>query len=128
VKKYVSILFLSVYLLSITQLGELLKLPVMVEHYMEHKELDTTITVWEFLCIHYQDHDVFDADYEKDMKLPFKSHTSSYCSSVVFFPLVPEFKFLPAVIYSYKKQNLFSYSFSYSLGFHTLIWQPPKNC
>lgn len=127
-KKYISIIFLSIYLLSATQLGELLKLPILVAHFMEHKEQDSKITMWDFLCIHYQDHDVFDADYEKDMKLPFKSHTATCCTSVAYFPLLPDLKFTPLVRYTYRKQPLFTYSFPYTLRFQSAIWQPPKNC
>ncbi len=48
----------------------------MVEHYVEHKEQNPALTILEFLCIHYQGPDVYDADYDKDMKFPFKSHTN----------------------------------------------------
>lgn len=125
-KKHLSILFLSVYLLSITQLGELIKLPLMVEHYMEHKERNSNLTIFEFLCIHYQGQDVPDADYDKDMKLPFKSYTS--ICSVVFFPLIQEYKPIQKISSTYKKQNLYTYSFSYSSIYHSSIWQPPRNC
>ncbi|MFH7039916.1 hypothetical protein ACHRVY_18410 [Flavobacterium plurextorum] len=125
-KKHLSILFLSVYLLSVTQLVELIKLPVMVEHYVEHKEQNPNLTFFQFLCIHYQGQDVYDADYEKDMKLPFKSHTN--ISSVVFYPLLQEYKTIQKVNYKYKKQNLYTYSFSYSSISLSSIWQPPRDC
>nr|WP_198999489.1 hypothetical protein [Flavobacterium sp. ASV13] len=125
-KKHLSILFLSVYLLSVTQLVELIKLPVMVEHYVEHKEQNPNLTFFQFLCIHYQGQDVYDADYEKDMKLPFKSHTN--ISSVVFYPLLQEYKTIQKVNYKYKKQNLYTYYFSYSSISLSSIWQPPRDC
>jgi hypothetical protein len=126
VKKHLSILFLSVYLLSVTQLVELIKLPVMVEHYVEHKEQNPNLTVLQFLCIHYQGPDVYDADYDKDMKLPFKSHTN--ISSVVFYPLIQEYKTVQKVNFTYKKQDLYTYSFAYSSISLSSIWQPPRNC
>lgn len=125
-KKYLSILFLSVYLLSITQLGELIKLPLLVEHYMEHKQQNSNLTILNFLHIHYQAQHVFDADYDKDMKLPFKSHTP--ISSVVFYPLIQEYKTIQKVDFKYKKEFLYTYSFSYSSISLSSIWQPPRNC
>lgn len=125
-KKYLSILFLSVYLLSITQLGELIKLPLLVEHYLEHKQQNSNLTILNFLRIHYQAQHVFDADYDKDMKLPFKSHTN--ISSVVFYPLIQEYKTIQKVNFKYKKEILYTYSFSYSSISLSSIWQPPRNC
>ncbi len=119
-------MFLSVYLLSITQLGELLKVPLMVEHFVEHKEKNSKLTILGFLRLHYQGQDVFDDDYEKDMKLPFKSHTNICC--IAFYPLLQEFKTIQKVNYKYKKENLYSYSFLYSSTFLSSIWQPPRNC
>lgn len=113
-------------MLSITQLSELVKLPLMVEHYVEHKEKNSNLTIWGFLRIHYQGKDVFDADYDKDMKLPFKSYTS--ICSVVFYPLTQEYKTIQKINYKYKKQNLYTYSFLYSSTFLSSIWQPPRNC
>ena len=98
----------------------------MVQHFMEHKEKDENLTLREFLCIHYQDSDVPDDDHEKDMKLPFKSHTSNCSCSIVFYPLLQEFKIKPLIKYRRHKQTLFSYSFFYSSNFHSFIWQPPK--
>lgn len=98
----------------------------MVEHYIEHKEQKRNLTIWGFLCIHYQGQEVFDADHEKDMKLPFKSYTS--ICSVVFYPLVQEYQTIQKINYTYKKENLQNYSFLYSSIFLSSIWQPPKNC
>jgi hypothetical protein len=98
----------------------------MVEHYVEHKEQNSNLTVFQFLCIHYQGPDVFDADYHKDMKLPFKSHTN--ISSVVFYPLTQEYKTIQRINYKYKKEKLYAYSFSYSSISLSSIWQPPRNC
>ncbi len=112
--------------MSVTPLIELVKLPVMIEHYMEHKELNPNLSVFQFLCIHYQGEDIFDADYDKDMKLPFKSYTS--INSFVFYPLTQEYKAIQKVNFKYKKENLYTYSFSYSSLSISSIWQPPKNC
>lgn len=107
-------------------MGELLKLPLLVEHYIEHQQENSNLTIWGFLCIHYQGKDVFDSDYDKDMKLPFKSHTS--ICSVVFCPLTQEYKAIQKIKCKFKKQNLYAYSFLYSSTFLSSIWQPPRNC
>ena len=74
-KKWVSILLLSLYLLSTTELNQLLKLPVLIEHYLEHKNLNPEMTLVAFFKMHY-DHPVKDADYKTDRKLPFIIHST----------------------------------------------------
>ena len=74
-KKWISILFLSVYLLTATEFNELFKLPLLVEHFMQHNEGNKHVDFWEFLCIHYSNNNIKDADYDEDMKLPFKSQS-----------------------------------------------------
>ena len=72
-KRIIALTFLSLYLISTTELHQLLKLPALVEHFSEHQQKDKTITLWKFLCIHYANGNKKDADYEKDSKLPFKT-------------------------------------------------------
>lgn len=119
-------MFLSIYLLSSTQLKELLKLPILVEHFIEHKEKDTSICFLEFLCMHYAHGDVKDADYDKDMKLPFKSAENSH-SSVSFY-LPATFKQDFAIHFKEGKQKFPLYNSNYSSAYLSSIWQPPRIC
>jgi hypothetical protein len=75
VKKLISILLLFLYLVSTTELYQLLKIPNLIEHYWEHKELNPEMTLTAFLKTHY-DHPVKDGDYGKDQKLPFIIHSA----------------------------------------------------
>lgn len=76
-----AIVFLSVYLISTTELPQLLKLPILVEHYFEHIHKTPNLTVVEFLTLHYKgDHlanHPHDDDYDHDRQLPFMRHGSS---------------------------------------------------
>jgi hypothetical protein len=64
---------LATYLFTTTELGQLLKLPILISHYLEHKAA-SNLSIGEFIIIHYADSDLRDADYDKDMKLSFKTH------------------------------------------------------
>lgn len=105
-----------------------MKLPVLVEHFSEHKAKDSNLSLIDFLSNHYAQDDDHDGDEEQEMKLPFKSHdgcinsivSESVPSSVYYLPAKP--------VYSESK----SYS-NYSEQFLTSaylssIWQPPKSC
>lgn len=126
-KKGISILFLSIYLLSSTQLKELLKLPILVEHFIEHREKDSSICFLEFLCMHYAHGDVKDADYDKDMKLPFKSAENSHSSVSLYLPSTT-FKQDFIIHIKEGKQRFPLYNSSYSSTYLSSIWQPPRVC
>jgi hypothetical protein len=59
--------------LTQTELHQLFKLPILVEHFKEHQALNRDITVLYFLKEHYICHTEIDNDYQRDMQLPFKT-------------------------------------------------------
>ena len=123
-KKWVFILLLSLYLLSTTELNQLLKLPVLIEHYVEHKNLNPEMTLLAFFKMHY-DHPVKDADYKTDRKLPFIIHSTL---SLVF-TLNTDFSFeISGSDYKYFHiQNIPSLDENlYIKGYLQSIWQPPR--
>ena len=111
--------------MSATEIYQLLKLPLLVEHYLEHKKEKNDMSIWEFLHIHYAQRIVYDKDYEKDMKLPFKSHNdcSDLLGSVSAAPPVPVYKiyFSP----TFQQVPIFVGSYFYT-EFPDSIWQPPR--
>lgn len=127
-KKAIAILFLATYLFSTTELSQLLKLPAFVSHFIEHKEENKDLTLWQFLCIHYAHGDVRDADYEKDMKLPFKTHDN--CSTLINVSIPPAFLVINnRKLYALEKKNSFIISNeTANSSYLSSIWQPPKSC
>lgn len=127
-KRIIALTFLSLYLISTTELHQLLKLPALVEHFSEHQQKDKTITLWKFLCIHYANGNKKDADYEKDSKLPFK--TIDNCNSFNHITLLPEQKFCFNTIFLFtEKKEIQKYHPSFSISnYLKSIWQPPKFC
>ncbi|WP_426670416.1 hypothetical protein ACPPVU_04050 [Mucilaginibacter sp. McL0603] len=94
-------LFLLIFLMQVTPLGEFARLPLLVQHYMQHKHLHPETTIYGFFKMHYLDKTVVDSDYDQDMQLPFKTvHAhfavqmsmpqASLTLSNVFFPLIKE--------------------------------------
>ena len=106
----------------------MLKLPIVFEHFAEHKKEDKSIGLLEFLDIHYMQGIKKDKDYEKDMELPFK--TASNCTSVIaadYIPLIKACSFIEPVKISEKK--IYANTDPYILSTYlSNIWQPPKFC
>lgn len=99
----------------------------MAEHFAEHKRENPKITLWEFMCIHYAHGEVNDDDYDKDMRLPFKSHSFCSCTSITFCQPVINYDLSRKD--AFKSINIktnFGYNFSFSSNFFSSIWQPPK--
>ncbi len=125
-KKLIPILFLSVYLVSATELHEFFKLPQLVKHYIAHKSEDKTITLIDFMVMHYSNSD--DGNKSKDTQLPFKSHNKfesitniGFCS---FHNIQISIKSEPIEANSYNIDSIAYLSSAYLSS----IWQPPKSC
>jgi hypothetical protein len=125
-KKIWIYLLLFTYLSSVTELGQIAKFTLLIVHYQEHKAKDTSISIGEFLVMHYLKEQHEDGDFAEDMKLPFKSYDHSV--SGVFLQDIPRnFKINISLIKTFEeiKQN-FCYSNHFSpLSIHS-IWQPPE--
>jgi hypothetical protein len=123
-----SLLLLSAYLISITEFYQMLKLPLLLEHFYEHKNLNEGTTLWSFMIMHYTNNDVKYADHDKDMRLPFKSNEGSVnifsLSFIQNFTTVKLINPFEREINSYLIYNDHLINFT----FFSNIWQPPKSC
>jgi len=125
VKKLISILLLSLYLVSTTELYQLLKIPQLIEHYCEHKALNPEMSLTAFLKTHY-DHPVKDGDYGKDQRLPFIIHSAPLA---LVFTVNQGFSFE-------NRSNFFQQVKSHKIpccdedfyckGFLNSVWEPPR--
>jgi len=124
--KAISILFLSVYLFTVVQVNELFKIPVMVEHFGEHQQNATRIGILEFIAIHYMNGEVYDDDFSRDMKLPFKSPITNGELSIVFCSVIPDYNFATSFFQIEFKPQKLTHVFSFSSKYRSTIWQPPQ--
>ena len=119
--------FLLVYLFANTELHELAKIGAFVGHYAEHCQEDEGMTLGKFITIHYFSGNVRDADYDKDMQLPFKTNDCDNFTpthtipAALLHPLSPVFVLVKNGLPLYDQSALPSWQASD-------IWQPPKAC
>ncbi len=115
-----------VHLFTATELYQLVKLPLLIEHYLEHKEQKSDLSFWTFLKVHYADNIVIDEDHSQDMKLPFKSDDGCInisLTAVIASPLSD----LTLKLYFSETKTFFPYKESFlPSSFLSNIWQPPK--
>lgn len=66
---YIILIVLALYN---TPLHQFCKIPLLVHHYQQHHERNSSIGFFQFLNMHYLGHDDDDDDDEEDRQLPFK--------------------------------------------------------
>ena len=107
---------------------QLLKLPVVFQHFAEHKVENRDISFLQFLDMHYMHGSPMDKDHDRDMQLPFKSTDDcvSFFSNV-FVPLLQQ----PAInnpTAGSQKKNYILRNHYIIPAYLANIWQPPKSC
>ena len=126
VKNLLAIILLIVHVISGTEFREVAKLPVLFQHYSEHRQLDATITFTKFLVDHYNNIPHTDNDEDRDNDLPFKGvETNIHTSPVITatFAVTLRKPVQPVVSddpYPRNDNRIPSASIS-------KIWQPPKS-
>jgi hypothetical protein len=120
-KRFLSISLLALYLTSFTEVHEVLRLPLLFEHYAEHKLQVNDMSFVEFLVMHYET-DVAHDDH--DNQLPFKALGHSFAAQAIALPIQK------TIVFEIAPLTTVSHSFHYtevSFSSHLeAIFQPPK--
>jgi len=121
VSRLLAISFLILYINSNTEFHEMLRLPILLEHYSQHKKQVSDISFWDFLVMHYKSDVSHDSD---DNQLPFKDPGHSFTASTLALPIhkivLKETMLLSEPVHS------FAYSETFMASHLSDIFQPPK--
>jgi hypothetical protein len=128
-RRFLSLFFIFIYINSATELHELVKLPLLLTHYMHHKEGNKNLSFENFITLHYSDKKLHDNEQDNHQQLPFKSHPEMAFAST-FVALLPTFETLEIKHPNSQseKQIITSQNAFYSSAYLSNIWQPPKAC
>lgn len=101
-------------------------MPVLLEHFGEHRQRNPEVSFLHFLSMHYTQGDVSDSDHERDMQLPFK--TLSHSPMIWLGCIIPqqEISFPVAPIIAPERPQLFPKEEDWSSQYLSSIWQPPR--
>jgi hypothetical protein len=111
-------------MLAQTELHQLLKFPVLTQHFAEHKKQNPETSILSFVILHYFSGTLHDKDYEKDMQLPFKT---ADCAAAINFALAPSGALtIPEPVYYVTKEYPALMNTNIPTIHHADIWQPPK--
>jgi hypothetical protein len=123
-RKNFIIFFVIIHLLGNTELGQLLRIPQLISHYLQHHSQNPGIDFLGFITMHYFGDDGTTADDNLDKQLP--CHNINHSSiAVVYSPMVKDASpirkcfFVENEFYECLQVSIFSKHVS-------LILQPPR--
>lgn len=120
--KLIAYFLISVFMCANTSIGQLLKVPNLIEHYNEHKNELTTdsISFIDYIVSHYSKNAENNHDHED---LPFKTLDNSSSTLFVFSIITYQIQVVKSIISTQKK---FFYNKSFKSNLIASIWLPPK--
>jgi hypothetical protein len=124
-KKIAAISFLFIFICATTEVGQLLKLPVLIHHYLEHHLDDEGISFIGFLHKHYGEEISHSSPNNEHKELPFKTHPSIFAQVNLVFhvPVGYESKIDKPI----SKDKIIIYPETFQCSFAiSKIWQPPR--
>lgn len=105
---------------------ELVKVPVLFQHYFEHKELNNQITFLNYVIDHYNEVPHTDNDEERDNQLPFKSTTQTASGQSNFAIPQNHQIIIKATIRPLVTLDVPYVENDIPNSYSSKIWQPPK--
>ena len=120
--KLIAYFLISVFMCANTSIGQLLKVPNLIEHYNEHKNELTTdsISFIDYIVSHYSKNADNNHDHED---LPFKTLDNSSSTLFAFSIITYQIQVIKSLISTQKK---FFYNKSFKSNLIASIWLPPK--
>ncbi len=111
---------------STTEAIQLLKLPLILQHYKEHKATDNSMGFIRFIDIHYLHECPKAPDYSKDMQLPFKTVSRSMFS--ITSAIVPSTTSIinQDLLFDMEQIKYYKQNQKLDSTFPSNIWQPPR--
>ena len=120
--KLIVYFLISVFMCANTSIGQLLKVPNLIEHFKEHKNELTTdsISFIDYIISHYSKNAENNHDHED---LPFKTLDNSSSTLFAFSIITYQIQVVKSIISTQKK---FFYNKSFKSNLIASIWLPPK--
>lgn len=118
----------AIYLLPVTPVTEFLKLPQLVEHYLDHRSENDQRSFTGFLLQHYLVEDGTDQDASEDNQLPFKSGEQLMTNGVVSIDPPQPVTVVPAIATGITKKYMHREDDRLPDQYPGTVWQPPRNC
>lgn len=113
-------------MISATELYELLKINVLLDHYAETQKQEGPVSFFKFLVMHYITDDGTKKDDDRDNQLPFKSSNNIIANNSFTF-IVEKIEETVQRPVSSTTNNFSSYCNPFfNTAFCSPVWEPPR--
>lgn len=124
-RKVFAISLISIQLLGTTELGQIIRFPHLLSHFLQHHRQNPEINFFEFIAMHYSGgDDGTTADDDIDNKLPYHNINHNTIT-IAYSPMIKTNSFINFNLMKSKEYNSFILS-NYSPAFVSLKLQPPR--
>jgi len=124
-RKISSTFFVLLYVFASTELHQLMRLPILIDHFVEHR-LDTpTISFSDYIALHYSGDNQTETEIGRDSQLPFKN---ANCPEVFITIGMPPEEFPEATtqVFGLAPDVIVPHSSTITSAVQVSIWQPPR--
>jgi len=113
-------------MISNHELCQFLKLPLLVQHYLEHREQNKNLGFVEFIGNHYAKNESNQQERNQHKHLPFKCHDE--CIGISFPVTIGSSVTISihSPLHIYRSVNTVHYQTIVASAYLSTIWQPPK--
>jgi hypothetical protein len=125
-RKWGIIFLMGLYLFGATEAYQFLKVPLLIEHYRTHQQMDKSTTFSKFIEIHYFKTQTYDFDYQQDMQLPFKSSNKTVSLLNFISLLLPKPTYEVSIPFTNDKRYCIHYVNGWDQTLSNTIFQPPR--
>jgi len=120
---------MCIYMLSFSEMHQFLRIPVLIQHFIEHRQINPSTSLLAFLKEHYVNQYIRDADYQRDQQLPFRHNDCCEAGMNINVSFeMPVYNLVEAPLHTIITTNRFVVrdEDSHSLLSVADIFQPPK--
>src|SRR5690242_7077567 len=72
-RTFIVFILICLFISNSQPFAQLCKIPLLIQHYSKHKSADTSLSLFDFLKLHYSKESQNDNDDNEDNRLPFKN-------------------------------------------------------
>ncbi|MBK6829543.1 MAG: hypothetical protein IPG92_01825 [Flavobacteriales bacterium] len=108
-----------------TELRQLLRVPELIVHFLDHRSEEPNMSLTDFLWIHYCTEQVHDHDFHEDEELPFRSH-DNVPTLIVLLDVLPVHNGEQLIPPSATAPVFPVCDLGVLAGEHAAVWQPPR--
>ena len=111
---------------NVVTINQFAKVPLLIVHYIDHWQRDHSVSIADFIQMHYFDKDINDHDDQQDKQLPLKDFNLNYTFQIALPPNFLQFS-LTEVTFNSKADFPLPRTSMLLSAFKSGLYRPPRH-